>query len=192
MLTVPILGDDSLLDVLIGRGIQHFFVGLGSTGKIAPWRALYELARSKNMIPVNAIHPSAIVSSAAVHGLGVTIAAQAVINSCAALGDNVIVNTGAIIEHDREIASHAHISPGVVLCGGVRIGLGSHVGAGATVLQNITVGEYAIVGAGAVVISDVPSGVVVVGVPARIRPEWDDSSEKPFWSKVYDTLFREA
>ena len=47
--------------------------------------------------------------------------------------------------------------------------IGDHVfiGAGARVLGGITLGDQAIVGANAVVIKDVPSGVTVVGVPAK-------------------------
>ena len=43
------------------------------------------------------------------------------------------------------------------------------IGSGALVLGGVRIGEGALVGAGAVVTRDVPSGAVVVGVPARVR-----------------------
>jgi len=166
VLDVPILGDDTLLEELVSRQIQHFFVGLGSTGNIAPRRGLYELARSKGMAPVDAIHPSAIISSSAILGQGVTIAANAVINACTVIGENVIVNTGAIIEHDCMLGNHVHVATGARLASTVVVGEGAHIGAGATIRQCIKIGQGAIVGAGAVVVRDVPPHITVVGVPA--------------------------
>jgi acetyltransferase-like isoleucine patch superfamily enzyme len=45
---------------------------------------------------------------------------------------------------------------------------GASIGSGATILSKVTIGERAIVGAGAVVTRDVPSGMIVIGNPARI------------------------
>ena len=45
---------------------------------------------------------------------------------------------------------------------------GATIGANATILPGLNIGEKAMVGAGAVVTKDVPSGVLVVGNPARI------------------------
>ena len=44
---------------------------------------------------------------------------------------------------------------------------GAVIGAGAVILPGVRIGEYAMVGAGAVVTHDVPSGVTVIGNPAR-------------------------
>ena len=51
---------------------------------------------------------------------------------------------------------------------GVTIGAGAWLGAGAKVLDGVSIGERAVIGAGAVVREAVPSGVVAVGVPARV------------------------
>jgi len=165
---VEVLGGDSLLSDLLGRGIHHAFVGVGSAGDLRPRQGLYELARSAGLVVVDAIHPSAVVASSARIGPGVTLAARAIVNPGAVLGENVLVNTGAIVEHDCTIGDHAHIATSAALGGGVEVGDGSHVGIGASVRQEIRIGRGSIVGAGAVVIDDVPDGVIVAGVPASL------------------------
>jgi acetyltransferase-like isoleucine patch superfamily enzyme len=58
-----------------------------------------------------------------------------------------------------------------ILDGDIDIATGVVLGANSVVLGPVKVGDRAIVGAGAVVVSDVPSGAVVVGVPAmEARP----------------------
>lgn len=167
VLDVPIIGDDSLMDTLVRNGVSHFFVGLGSAGKLAPRVRLYEFARSQDLTPVSIIHPTAIVSPSAKLGAGITLLACSIVNASAQLGENVIVNSGAIVEHDCQIEDHVHIATGAKLAGTVHIGRCTHVGAGAVIRQGITVGQNVIVGLGAVVVRDVEDNVTVVGVPAR-------------------------
>jgi UDP-perosamine 4-acetyltransferase len=165
---IRVLGGDTLLPKLYQQGVRRFFLGVGAVGNADVRRNLYDSARQMGLEPVAAIHPRAIVSSAATLGAGPTIMASAVINPAAELGDNVIVNTGAVVEHDCFVGSHAHIATGAHLAGNVRVAEGAHIGLGANVRQGILVGRNAIVGAGAVVIEDVPENVTVVGVPAKI------------------------
>lgn len=129
---------------------------------------IYLNLKEKNIEPVNAIHPSAVIDPrAAIAETGVMIAAGVCINPLANIGKGAICNTGCIIEHECEVGEFAHIGPGAVLCGNVRVGRGSFVGANAVIRQGINVGEDAMIGAGAVVISDVADGVTVFGVPAK-------------------------
>lgn len=166
---VLVVGGDELLPHLRAEGIGVAFIGAGGVGDNTLRIKLFEKAQVAGFTFINSIHPSAVLASSVRLGEGITIMAGAIVNPDTRIGDNVIINTGAIVEHDCEIAAHVHISPGAVLCGGVRVGMGAHVGVGATVRQYVTIGERSIVGAGAVVIKDVPPGVVVMGVPARIR-----------------------
>lgn len=46
---------------------------------------------------------------------------------------------------------------------------GASIGSGAVILCGVTIGINALVGAGAVVTHDVPDGMIVAGVPARVR-----------------------
>ena len=49
---------------------------------------------------------------------------------------------------------------------------GADIGSGACVLGAVTVGRGAIVGANSVVLEGVPPGVRVLGVPAKVIPDW--------------------
>lgn len=166
ILGVGVLGDDGQLAKLNERGVQHFFIGLGSTTVDGSRQRLYEFGLDHGMDPVTGIHPRAIISQSAIIGRGATIMAAAVVNASARLGDNVIVNSGAIVEHDCIIGSHVHIASGAMLSGGVVVGKGTHIGAGSIVRQYTRIGTNVLVGAGAVVVKDVPDGLRVVGNPA--------------------------
>lgn len=100
------------------------------------------------------IHPGAQIESGVFidHGSGLVI------------GETAIVEKGAMLYH------------GVTLGGtgkdtGKRhptVRRGALVSAHAQVIGPVEIGENAKVGAGAVVVADVPSGVTVVGIPAKI------------------------
>lgn len=117
--------------------------------------------------PINAIHPSAVISSSVKMGDGVMIAANATINPLANLGRGVICNTSSSIDHECTIEDFCHIAPGVVLCGSVHVGKGTFIGANSVVRQGIKIGKDVTIGAGTVIVKDVPDGVTIVGNPAR-------------------------
>ncbi len=121
--------------------------------------------------PGTVIHPSAVVASDAVIGLGSVLLAGVVVNPGARIGANSIVNTAASVDHDCEVGNHVHLSPGVHLGGTVKIGEGCHLGVGVSVRNNVGIGAWTVVGVGAAVVSDLPGGVVAYGVPAKpLRP----------------------
>jgi sugar O-acyltransferase (sialic acid O-acetyltransferase NeuD family) len=116
-----------------------------------------------------AVHPTAIVAPSAQIKTGVVICPNAVVGVNARVGANVILNTSCTVAHDNVISDHAHLSVGVHLGGGnTFIGEGTLVGLGATVMPGVHVGAWSIIGAGALAHRAVPSGVTVVGVPARV------------------------
>jgi sugar O-acyltransferase (sialic acid O-acetyltransferase NeuD family) len=144
---------------------NDFFIAIGDNNLR---NKIYTNLQQNQLLPINAIHPSAIIdASATIAQHGVMIAANATINPLASIGTGAICNTGCIIEHECVVGEFAHIAPGAVLCGNVKIGNGSFVGANAVIKQGVTVGKNAIIGAGAVVVKDVADGLTVVGVPAK-------------------------
>ncbi|HXE51732.1 MAG TPA: acetyltransferase [Tepidisphaeraceae bacterium] len=161
----PVFGPANLLPKLRQRGIEAAIVAIGDCRVRAQYaRMLLE----QGFELVNAIHPTASISSTATIGSNVVIAPMAAVCTEAKIGDSVILNTSCVVDHECEIGEAAHICPGVHLAGRVRVGAGAWVGLGANVIQCLSIGEHATVGAGAVVIRDVPAYATVVGCPARV------------------------
>jgi sugar O-acyltransferase (sialic acid O-acetyltransferase NeuD family) len=117
---------------------------------------------------INAIHPTANISTSALIGRNVVIASGAIVCAEARVADSVILNTGCIVDHECEIEEAAHICPAAALAGRVRVEAGAFVGLGAKVIPCMTIGRHATIGAGAVVIRDIPAHATAVGVPAKV------------------------
>jgi len=144
---------------------NNFFIAVGDNGLRSK---IFTNLQQKQLMPVNAIHPAAVVDAwATIAQHGVMIAAHVTINPLASIATGAICNTACIVEHECVVGEFAHIGPGAVLCGNVKIGAGTFVGANAVIKQGITVGKNAIIGAGAVVVKDVRDNITVIGVPAR-------------------------
>lgn len=158
-------GSETSEETLKKLQANDFFIAVGDN-KIRS--KIYHQLNKQNILPVNAIHPSAVIdASASIAAHGVMIGAQVTINPLATIGMGAICNTGCIIEHECIVGDFAHIGPGAVLCGNVKIGDGTFVGANAVIKQGITIGKNAMIGAGAVVVKNVADNVTVVGVPAK-------------------------
>lgn len=144
---------------------SDFFIAVGDN---TIRRKVFERLKGFGRMPVNAVHPSAVIDPAAsLSEAGVMISARAVINPLATIGNAAICNTGSIIEHECMVGDFAHIGPGAVLCGNVSVGEGSFIGAGAVIRQGVKIGSFATVGAGAVVLNDIADREIVVGNPSR-------------------------
>ena len=114
------------------------------------------------------IAPTAVISSTAKLGSGISIMPNVVVNAKTILGDGVILNTSCSVDHDCKVAAGVHICPGAHLAGGVSIGICSLVGIGSNIIQGKVIGNDAIIGAGSAVISNIPNNATAVGVPSKI------------------------
>ncbi len=142
-----------------------YFIGIGHNGiRRKVYQALFDQLGN----PVNAIHPSAVISASVEMNYGTMISANATINPLVTLGMGVICNTSCSIDHECVVEEFAHIGPGAVLCGNVRVGANTFVGANAVVKQGVSIGKNVTVGAGTVVIRDIPDNTIVVGNPQRV------------------------
>lgn len=145
---------------------NDFFISIGDN---TFRKKIQEFLSAKNLFPVNAIHPSAIIDkSCTIHAQGTMIAAGVCINPFAKIGTGVICNTGSIIEHECIIKDFVHIAPGTVLCGNVEVGESTFIGANSVIKEGIKIGNNVVVGAGSVVIKDVPDNVKIAGNPASL------------------------
>ncbi|MCB4756444.1 MAG: acetyltransferase [Elusimicrobia bacterium] len=113
------------------------------------------------------VSPEAYVSPTAEVGNGCLLQRGVKIMAKARVGRGCKINVNAVVHHDCVVGDFCTLAPGSQLLGTVKLETRVYVGAGAIILPKIHVGEGAVIGAGAVVVRDVPSGITVVGVPAR-------------------------
>ncbi len=148
--------------------LKHFdyFIGVGNNNLLR--RKIYEKVSPILGEPVNAIHPSAVISPSVKLKFGHFISANVSINALTELGMTAVCNTGSVIEHGCIIGDFTFIAPGAVLCGDVTIGENTFVGANCVIKQGVTVGKNVTIGAGSVILQDIPDNVKVVGNPARL------------------------
>lgn len=161
---VPVIGSDDQLPALHQQGITGIFIALGS-GKVR--RKLFLEAVKLGFQPINAIHPSAVISRHAQLGCGVAVMANVVINAGSRIGDNTIINTGTTVDHHAQIGAHVHLAPGCHLAGHVTVGELSFLGTGVSVIPDIMIGHNVVIGAGTAIFRNVPDNSKVVGAPMR-------------------------
>ena len=127
-----------------------------------------EILLQKYRLPnLNLIHKKAYFCETSTHQSGLMMMPGSVVNSFTKIGKNCIVNTNASVDHDCVVGDGVHIMGGVSIAGSVEIEDYAMIGTNATILPGLKIGKSSYIGAGAVVTKDVPSGLVVVGVPAR-------------------------
>ena len=83
------------------------------------------------------------------------------------IGANVKIDNLVHIGHNCVIGEGTVIVAGAVVGGGAVVGKNCFIGINASIRQRIRIGDNAFIGMGAVVVKDVPSGITVVGNPAR-------------------------
>jgi sugar O-acyltransferase (sialic acid O-acetyltransferase NeuD family) len=164
----PLLGYPILGKISPTNSQAHsLFCAIGST---SVRRKIYETF-PKNWI--NCIHPTAIVSKFATIGVGNYIGPGACLMPRVTIGDNNILDPLSLLSHDVVLGSHNHVAGHSSILGRVRIGDGNLIGSNSTILPGLVLGDNNILGAGAVCTKSVCNQKIMVGVPARERPEVD-------------------
>lgn len=159
----PLLGGDEVLATL-PRGTRYVVAINAADDR----RRLDALATSHGLEPATLVHPRAEVGTIRVDlGPGTIVAALANVTTNVVTGRHVHIHISSTVAHDVTLEDFATVSPGANVAGAVTVGAGAFLGSGSAVRQGLSIGADAVVGLGAVVVKDVPSGVTVVGSPAR-------------------------
>jgi sugar O-acyltransferase (sialic acid O-acetyltransferase NeuD family) len=125
------------------------------------------LNNRRKVMPVNAVHNTAVVSVDAFIGHGNLVAARAVINPYASVGNHCIIHASAVIDINASIADYVQIGAGAIINSEAIIEEGAFIGSGAVLISGVKIGKNARVGAGSVVIENVADGTTVFGNPAK-------------------------
>jgi sugar O-acyltransferase (sialic acid O-acetyltransferase NeuD family) len=126
------------------------------------------LTERRKMMPVNALHRQAYISSMASIGHGNLISAGAMVQTGARIGNHCILHTGAIVDFQAEVGDYVQIGAGSIINSGVKLADEVFVGSGVTIVSGISVGKGARIGAGSLVIEDVKANTTVFGSPAKV------------------------
>lgn len=176
-----LIGDYPLIERWIERNrdkIKDHYVEITARYSALP---LLDLKKVKARI-----EPGAIIREGARIGKDCIVMMGAVINIGAEVGEKTMVDMNAVIGARAMIGKNCHIGAGAVVAGvleppskkPVIIENNVFIGANAVVLEGVKVGKESVVAAGAVVLEDVLPGVVVAGVPARVKGRVEDISQK--------------
>ena len=122
-------------------------------------------------IPINRfatiIHPTAVISSTAKIGFGVSIHPFVSIGPDVSIGDHIHCFAQSFVGHGANIGSFSYLANNVSVGARVQLNEGSYVGTNAAIRENVSVGPWSIIGMGSVVLNHVSPGTTVIGVPAK-------------------------
>ncbi|WPP53312.1 PglD-related sugar-binding protein [Catalinimonas niigatensis] len=114
------------------------------------------------------IHPTAVISTFAQIGYGVSIQPFVSVGPNVKIGNHVQIFAQSLIGHDAKLADYSYVANNACIGASVHLQEGAYVGTNATTLENINLGKWSLVGIGAVVLKDLPDYAKAVGNPARI------------------------
>mmetsp|Transcript_26964 Transcript_26964/g.62644 ORF Transcript_26964/g.62644 Transcript_26964/m.62644 type:complete len:246 (-) Transcript_26964:62-799(-) len=125
------------------------------------------LREQKQVVPINAIHPSVIMATSVTLGYGNLVNVGGSIGPNVTLGNHCVLHTHVTIEHGALIKDFVQVGAGSVVGASVKLNEQVFVGAGVTIVAGAEIGAAASIGAGSVVLSNVKPGETVLGNPAK-------------------------
>ncbi len=115
----------------------------------------------------NLIHPSVIMGSSIIIGVGTVLMPGVIINASTNIGKGTIINTGVNVDHDCTVNNYVHLSPGTTICGSVIVNDNCWIGSSVTVINNVNITSKCVIGAGSLILSDINVSGTYVGNPLR-------------------------
>lgn len=164
--TVSVLGstDDHGFTKLVGQKCEAFV----ATDDNEQRKELVEyLKDTRKVMPMNAIHQTAVISESFAIGHGNFINTGAILSNDGKMGDHNIINSRVIVEQEVEINDLVQIGAGSIINSKVKIQDEAFIGSGVTIVSGVTIGKGARIGAGSVVVGDVEAGQTLFGNPAQ-------------------------
>lgn len=163
---IAILGspDDENFLKLIGKKCEVFIASDENQIK----KSFVKVLNEENKVqPINAVHPSASLSSKSSIGHGNLIDQQVILAPGCHFGNHNILHAGAIFGVDVSIGDYVQVGTRSSINHGVSIEDEVFIGSGTVVVAGVKIGKGARVGAGSVVIESVKAGETVFGNPAQ-------------------------
>ena len=163
--SVPVLGstDDHGYTKLIGQKCEAF-IATDDNGLRKEY--VEYLTDTRKVMPINAVHQSAIISDSFVLGHGNFLNAGAILSNDSKIGNHNIINSKVLIEQEVEIGDFVQLGAGSIVNSRVKIEDEVFIGTGVTIVSGVTIKKGARIGAGSVVVGDVEAGKTVFGNPA--------------------------
>ncbi len=125
------------------------------------------LIERRKVMPVNAVHQTAYVSTSAHIGHGNFIDMGVKIGHATQLSNHCIVHAGAIVSTGAVLGNFVQVGAGSIINAEAKIENEVFIGSGVVIVGGVTIGKGARIGAGSVVISSVNPGETVFGNPAK-------------------------
>jgi len=162
---VAVLGatDDHGFTKLIGQKCEAF---VATDDNSLRKEYVEYLTQTRKVMPMNAIHQRAYLSSSFSIGHGNFINAGAILSNDGKMGNHNVINSGVIVEQEVEIGNFVQIGAGSVINTKVKIADEVFIGSGVTIVAGVNIEKGARIGAGSVVVGDVKKGQTVFGNPA--------------------------
>lgn len=118
-------------------------------------------------------HPSSVIASTVIGGLGLHLEPLSVIAPYTEIGFGVNIGRNCSVGHHNILNEFCSINFGTNLAGYSEIGESTMIGPGCTIFTGVKIGENTVIGGGSVVTKDIPSNVIAYGNPCKVIKSLD-------------------